>query len=204
MKIREKKRKIPKIWYLIILAGFIYIIIGIISIFAVPAEPKITHLPAWFRRILDGLFIVIFGLLVIKYPEKHPWKGWFDNSWVLSYGFVSLIIHYGGMLPPVYLYEHFPFFNKIMHVNASIAILFLSTYGCERKIPQSFDIGITFLIGIIWEIAEYLTTPSNINYWTVFDVGYGWNDTKGDLIANIIGIMLSYAFCYFKNKSFPQ
>lgn len=188
------------IYYLIAACGLVYSIIGIITYFTLTSEKNITHLPAWFRRTIDGLFILFFCFYVRKHPNKRPWRGWFKNEWILLYALISLLIHYGGMLPPIYLYDRVPIFNKLTHVNASIVILFLLSYGRETDQPRISDFAITLIIGILWEISEYLTTPDHINYWTVIDIGYGWDDTKGDLIANFIGIICAYILSYVKTK----
>ncbi len=182
---------IPRVWKLFIFTGFIYAIYGIYSYLAYPEERLITHLPAWFRRLFDGLLVIAFGIFTIKYPDKYPWKGWFMNSWILWYALFSLIIHYGGMVPPIYIYDRVPIFNKILHANASLVIFLLLRVG--RKDSSKYlwvDILITLLIGLIWEIMEYLTIPENIDYWTVNSIAYGWIDTLGDLLANLMGIML--------------
>lgn len=183
--------KIPKVWKLFIFTGFTYLIYGLYTFFAYPDERLITHLPAWFRRVFDGILVIIFGLITIKYPNKYPWRGWFIHSWILWYALFSLIMHYGGMVPPIYIYDRVPVFNKILHANASLIIFLLLRMG--RKDSRRYlwvDILTTTFIGFIWEIMEYLTIPNNIDYWTVNSIAYGWIDTKGDMVANIIGIIL--------------
>jgi hypothetical protein len=88
-----------------------------------------------------------------------------------------------------------------MHVNASIVILFLSLRGFEREVASYTDVTITFMIGLIWEVAEYLTTPETINYWTIRDIGFGWHDTKGDLLSNVIGIIIGYVSIIYYRKA---
>ncbi|MHA2249527.1 MAG: hypothetical protein ACXAD7_04145, partial [Candidatus Kariarchaeaceae archaeon] len=92
---------IPRIWYLFIFSGFIYALIGVITFFMISDEKNITHLPAWFRRIIDGFAVCTFGVFVTRHPNRKPWRGWFTHQELLSYTFLSLIIHYGGMLPPI-------------------------------------------------------------------------------------------------------
>jgi hypothetical protein len=181
----------------------VYILYGLFTYIAYPDERLITHLPAWFRRVFDGLLVIIFGIITIKYPNKYPWKGWFDQSWVLWYALFSLVIHYGGMVPPIYIYDRVPFFNKILHANASLVIFLLLRVGRRNNTKYLWaDIFITITIGIIWEIFEYLTIPDNINYWTVNSIAYGWHDTMGDLIANLIGIILGIIIIkIIKNKT---
>lgn len=183
--------KIPKVWKLFIFTGFTYLIYGLYTFIAYPDERLITHLPAWFRRVFDGILVIIFGLITIKYPNKYPWRGWFIHSWILWYALFSLIMHYGGMVPPIYIYDRVPVFNKILHANASLIIFLLLRMGRKDSMRYLWvDILTTTFIGIIWEVLEYLTIPDNIDYWTVNSIAYGWIDTKGDMVANIIGIIL--------------
>jgi hypothetical protein len=197
----KQEASIPKIWYIIILSGLGYTIIGIFTYFAYDTERTITHLPAWFRRTFDGIFVMVAGIVITQYPNRRPWRNWFNNSWILWYSYITLVVHYVGMLPPVYIYDRIPIFNKIMHVNASFLLIFLFTYGFERDLPNLIIILFTLEIGLVWEIAEFMTTPDNVNYWTVQDVGYGWYDTKGDLIANFIGTILGILTLYLRNWS---
>lgn len=192
---------IPKIWYIIILSGLGYAIIGIITYFAYDTERTITHLPAWFRRTFDGVFVMIAGIIITQHPNRRPWRSWFNKSWVLWYSYITLVVHYAGMLPPVYIYDRIPIFNKIMHVNASFLLIFLFTYGIERDLPNWITVLFTLEIGLVWEIAEFLTTPDDVNYWTVRDVGYGWYDTQGDFVANLVGTVIGILTLYLKNWS---
>ena len=192
--------KIPMVWKLFIFTGFIYVIYGIYSYISYPDERLITHLPAWFRRIFDGMLVIIFGLITIKYPNKYPWKGWFSHTWILWYALFSLIIHYGGMIPPIYIYDRFPIFNKILHANASMVILLLLRIGKKDSSKYLWtDILITLLIGFIWEIMEFLTVPDDIDYWVVRSIAFGWIDTQGDMLANIVGLVLGSLFLRTKS-----
>ena len=196
--------KIPQVWKLFIFTGFLYTIYGIYSYITYPDERLITHLPAWFRRVFDGLLVVIFGIITINYPNRYPWKGWFSHSWILWYALFSLIIHYGGMVPPIYIYDRVPVFNKILHANASLIIFLMLRVGrMDYRRYLWVDILITAFIGIIWELLEYLTIPDNIDYWTVNSIAYGWIDTKGDMLANIFGIVLGIIIVKL-NKSFKN
>ena len=197
--------KIPTVWKLFIFTGFIYAIYGVYSYIAYPDERLITHLPAWFRRLFDGILVLLFGGITIKYPSKYPWKGWFQHSWILWYALLSLVIHYGGMVPPIYIYDLVPIFNKILHANASLIIFLLLRVG--RKDSSKYfwvDMLITSSIGLIWELMEFLTIPDNIDYWTVNSIAYGWADTKGDMLANIIGILIGIIYVKFNKTQSPN
>ncbi len=188
-----KETKIPLVWYILLIIGIIYTFIGFLS-YNAEGGYEITHIPAWIRRIIDGSFVIIVVILGIKNKETSPFKQWFANSWIITYSLISLIIHYYGMLPPFYLYDRYPYFNKILHANASIILFFLIKIGFDKN--NTMTSLFTLFIGILWEFLEYLTTPPDINYWTVIDIGYGWYDTKGDMIANLIGILIANLIDY--------
>lgn len=198
---KEDNPKIPISWKIISIIGFLYMVLGILTYFMEPADREITHLPAWFRRVIDGLFVFFISLYAIRAPNQRPWRGWFQHPKFLWYALISIVVHYGGMLPPFYLYDHFPFFNKVMHINASIVVLMFLTYSHDSITPRFSDYLLTISIGLIWELLEYLTTPSDVNYWTVIDIGYGWHDTVGDIISNCIGILTAWIYFTYLQKT---
>ena len=51
---------------------------------------------------------------------------------------------------------------------------------------------------------EFLTIPDNIDYWTVNSIAYGWADTKGDMLANIIGILIGIIYVKFNKTQSPN
>lgn len=194
--------RIPLIWYLFFFAGIIYSLIGLLSLIFIHQEREITHLPAWLRRIMDGSFIIIISLIALINKNKRPWKGWFETPLLLYYSLLSLIVHYGGMLPPFYLYDNLPFFNRVMHFNATFILIILSFKGREANLPQLIDVINVSFIAVLWEFLEYLTTPPSIDYWTVINIGYGWWDTKLDLLFDLFGII--FALLVFRIKLFYE
>lgn len=175
--------------------GLFYFIYGLITIETQP-DYKITNLPAGVRRAIDGLFIMVLSLIAKKNKNKRPWKILLRQRKLMFYATFSLILHYGGMISPFDIYDSYPFFNRLMHMNASMVILLIFYYGFSQDSKTTLSL-LTGIIGIIWEILEYLTLPPDLNYWTVINIAYGWYDTKLDLLFNAGGIFIGLLIISF-------
>ncbi len=94
------------------------------------------------------------------------------------------------------LYYVFPHFDKVMHVAGGLAIAWfaLSLFQDElvrwRPWRQALVLlGVTCLVGVVWEFAEYLANFSRTSYPLLYHWFHGGDlaDTLGDLAADLTG-----------------
>ena len=98
------------------------------------------------------------------------------------------------------LYERFPYIDTLLHLLGGAAIAWFVSSLFERDTQRlskpaliAFLVGVTTLVGVFWEFAEYY---SNRNFREALPIVYRYfhggdlADTLGDLAADIVGAAL--------------
>lgn len=126
---------------------------------------------------------------------------------------ISVILFVGIFLSgKFYLYEHFPYFDALMHVLGATVLAWIAVQGTQKEYTTMgslkyavFIVGIVLILGTIWEIAEFVGGMTKDSYPTIYHYFHGGNhaDTLEDLIADMFGALVfvvSYRW-YFRSSS---
>jgi hypothetical protein len=120
---------------------------------------------------------------------------------------LALLLHVAGGISRFY-WKFAPFYDKVAHVVSSVALMMvifsffvaLDYWGKHYKL-KSVLIGSVIIMTVFmvtWEFAEYY-----IDVLVKSSYNNGMADTIGDLIANIIGIIIALLVIRYQTKKLP-
>ncbi|MEK7125047.1 MAG: hypothetical protein AAB864_01485 [Patescibacteria group bacterium] len=113
---------------------------------------------------------------------------------------VAAVLFFGIIVTGFFnLYDSFPLFDKVLHLAGGFAVawlahaLFRSSVTHLSPVPRIvFIAGVVALVGVAWEIAEFLSNRAQ----DVFPLFYryfhggGLADTLADMTTNVIGALI--------------
>lgn len=148
--------------------------------------------------------LVSFAVTLLPAAVEYVAEAGFDGSiafgtdlplWIAVAGFLHAI----GMLGP---YDSVWWWDHLTHLVSAALVAALVYAGLLALIPGFgswriglLTIGVTFVVGVLWELLEILARRVGIRYDVEpVLVHYGWRDTAFDLVFDVLGALLVVLF----------